>query len=156
MRSTPLNPALRRQRQKNFYKFIASLVYIVNSSTARGTQRDSVSLKPQTNQTTKQTQAIPIIPLTFRGNLKENQDSCSFKGFGAKGQTKVHRQERVSCACLYSQQKFRNGKDGGECSECKTKPWEGRNRRFPTGTQKGPKPLVSSARPHRFWHCLGR
>jgi hypothetical protein len=44
----PLIPAVRRQRQVDFYEFTASMLY-KNSRTARTTQRNPV-LKKQTNK----------------------------------------------------------------------------------------------------------
>ena len=41
----PLVPALERQRQAEFLEFEASLIYRVSSTTARATQRNTISKK---------------------------------------------------------------------------------------------------------------
>ena len=56
----PLVPALRRQRQADIHKFEPSLLYRVNSRTARATQRTPVS-NSQTNKQTNRSKMVSLI-----------------------------------------------------------------------------------------------
>ena len=58
------NPCTQRQRQAELLEFEASLVFRVNSRTARATQRNPVSKKPKTkNQPTRTTTSTEALSM---------------------------------------------------------------------------------------------
>jgi hypothetical protein len=80
---TPLISALGRQRQVDLCEFKASLVYRMNSRTARATQRNPVSKNKTKQNKTKQNKTkqnkmsvLPHLAFLKHGSVYQTQDLC--------------------------------------------------------------------------------